>query len=329
MSLTHPAAPAWVRTRATSPRVPAQLDGRQLEQQGNEQDRPAPRPRARFDSVVVGLGYVGLPTAIALAFGGQQVHGVDADAGRLSDILRADVGLPPIERAQLRKVLDSGRLTISLDTRAIAQANTVIVCVPASVDQSRVPDLAPLRAACATVVAAATTGQVLVLTSTSYVGSTEELLVAPLRRRGLVVGEDVHVCFSPERVDPGAPSHAPELTPRVVGGATPACLEAGAEALAATCAGVHAVDSLEVAEFTQVMESTFRALNTAFFHEMAAAATRHGIEIAQIIEAAARSVIAPVVRSRQTLRITDEPCPNNPWLAVIPTLASSTWRPSA
>lgn len=327
MSLTQPAALDRVRPAAAAPRVPTQLDGRD---EGPWQG-PSPAPSTRFDSVVLGLGYVGLPTAIALAFGGQQVHAVDRDAARLRDILRDDVDLPPIERAQLRKVLASGRLTLSLDPRTISRANAVIVCVPTPVDEHRVPDLAPLRAACATVVAAATSGQVLVLTSTSYVGSTEELLVAPLRRRGLLVGEDIHVCFSPERVDPSAPSHAPELTPRVVGGATLACLKAGAEALAATCAGVHGVDTLEAAEFTQVLETTFRAVNTAFFHEMAEAATGLGLDIAQIIEAAARSAAPPAVRPhpRQTLRITEEPCPNNPWLAVIPTLASSTWRPSA
>ena len=149
-----------------------------------------------------------------------------------------------MQRAQLRKGLATGRLTVSNDSSAIGRAWTVVVCPTTPV----APNLKRLRDTCAAVVRAARRGQVLVLTGTPYVGAAVDLLVAPLLERGFVVGEDIHVCFSPEPGDPGSATHAPELTPRIIGGATPSCLEAGAEAIGATCAGALRMPTLEAAE---------------------------------------------------------------------------------
>jgi UDP-N-acetyl-D-glucosamine dehydrogenase len=233
MSLSQLPAPGRSRRSVSwRPRFPVQ------------QDRRSRAPGRLFDSVVIGLGYAGLPTAVSLAFAGQQVHGVDLDQARLTQILRDRTGLGGMLRTQLRKGLATGRLTVSNDASAIGRAWTIVVCPPTPEAQ----DLKPLRDTCAAVVHSARRGQVVVLTSTPYVGAAEDLLVAPLLRRGLVVGEDIHVCFSPEPGDPGSLTHAPELTPRIIGGATLSCLEAGVEAIGATCAGAVRMPTLEAAE---------------------------------------------------------------------------------
>ena len=167
---------------------------------------------------VVGLGYVGLPTALSLTEAGMAVVGYDVNESRLAAIKAQQIDLLPADHARLNRWLGSTQLVLTTEAAALSQVDTVVVCVPTPVDAHLVPDLSALAAACNSVVAHAVPGQTILLTSTTYVGCTRDLLVKPLHERGLVVGRDVFVAFSPERIDPGVAAHVPERTPRVVGG---------------------------------------------------------------------------------------------------------------
>jgi UDP-N-acetyl-D-glucosamine dehydrogenase len=249
---------------------------------------PARRAEAAPPAVaVVGLGYVGLPTALALHAAGTPVLGIDVSERRLVAIRSSAVDLPGTDVQRLEGALGDGRLRLSSIPAAVAAADAVIVCVPTPVDEQRRPDAGALRAACANVVAHARAGQTIVLTSTTYVGSTRELLVEPLAERGLRAGEDVFVAFAPERILPGDPTVEQRAVPRVVGGATARCTERTRELLAPTADRIHEVSSLEAAELTKLYENTFRAVNLAFANEMAGVSTHLGLDPVEIVDAAA------------------------------------------
>ncbi|HEY9241667.1 MAG TPA: nucleotide sugar dehydrogenase [Streptosporangiaceae bacterium] len=218
---------------------------------------------------IVGLGYVGLPTAVALHGAVRRSIGIDSNEQRLRDILarRADLGGP--DRERLAAALADGSLELTTDPAAAKAADAVIICVPTPVDSQQSPDLSALRAACATVVQHTRPGQVIILTSTSYVGTTRELLTEPLAARGLVAGTDVHVAFSPERIDPGNPDHVQRETPRVVGGATPACTTRAAGLIGRLTDAVYLVSSTDAAEATKLYENIFRAVTLALANEFA------------------------------------------------------------
>jgi UDP-N-acetyl-D-glucosamine dehydrogenase len=236
---------------------------------------------------VVGLGYVGLPTAIALAGRGCSVTGIDVSTARLGAIGSGAVDLLPSDLDRLADVLADERLRTTADASTLADASAVIICVPTPVDAQLTPDLGPLASACASVVEHARPGQMIVLTSTSYVGTTREHLVEPLERRGLRVGEDLHVAFSPERIDPGNAAFPQEVVPRVVGGVTARCTERASALIARVAPAVYPVSSPEVAELTKLHENTFRAVNIALANEMADLSRALGIEITEVIDAAA------------------------------------------
>ncbi len=244
-------------------------------------------PAAGGSVSVVGLGYVGLPTALALHRAGTAVIGIDVSERRLHAIRSHDVDLPAGDVERLRDALAGERLRLSSIPAAVAAADAVIVCVPTPVDERRRPDPRALRAACATVVEHARAGQTLVLTSTISVGTTRELLVEPLAERGLTAGADLHVAFAPERINPGDRTREQHAVPRVVGGATPACAGRARELLAPTTASIHEVSSLEAAELTKLYENTFRAVNLAFANEMAGVCTHLGLDPVEIVDAAA------------------------------------------
>ena len=236
---------------------------------------------------VVGLGYVGLPTALALLAAGNEVIGLDASEARLDAIRRRDVDLLPSDHERLAASLTGdaaegpaaegpaaegaadSRFTLTSDPARLADARTVLICVPTPVDRHQVPDLSAMAAACATAVAHAVPGQLLVLTSTTYVGTTRDLLVGPLAARGLVAGVDVFVAFSPERIDPGNSRHTQESTPRVVGGSGERSTRIAAAVLRRTAPSVHVLPSPEDAEMTKLWENTFRAVNIALANEFA------------------------------------------------------------
>ena len=218
---------------------------------------------------VLGLGYVGLPTGIGLAFGGAKVTGVDVSERRLQDIREGSVDLAAGEKERLQSALELNELMLTSSPGAIEAADAVVICVPTPVDDRLEPDLRPLRAACETVVAHARRDQVIVLTSTTYVGSTKELLAQPLAERGLRAGREVFVAFSPERIDPGNGRWDQNDVPRVVGGVTERCAREAAQVVGTVSAGVHVVSSCEAAEMTKLYENTFRAVNIALANEMA------------------------------------------------------------
>ena len=246
-----------------------------------------PRSTFRFDVACVGLGYVGLPTALAFHAARSRVLGFDVCAERLALIAAKRVDLLDSDQARLDHALGGDAFTLTDDPGLLAEAQVVIIAVPTPVDEYQLPDLAILRSACASVVANAVQGQIIILTSTSYVGSTQEMLVAPLAARGFTIGEDIHVAFSPERIDPGNDRHAHEDVARVVGGATPECARAAMAALGAYAINLFPVSSAEVAEMTKLFENTFRAVNIALANELAEISRAFKIDVAEVITAAA------------------------------------------
>jgi UDP-N-acetyl-D-glucosamine dehydrogenase len=191
-----------------------------------------------------------------------------------------------VDRQRLAAALASRSFVTTGQADATKDADVVIICVPTPVDEHLTPDLAPLRSACETVVRFARSGQLLVLTSTTYVGSTRDLLIEPLARRGLAVGSDVHVAFSPERIDPGNSTHTQERVPRVVGGATAACFERAAGVISRITPAVHMVGSPEAAEMTKLYENTFRAVNIALVNELADISRMFALDVIEVIDAA-------------------------------------------
>lgn len=232
--------------------------------------RTAARPGTAPLSVgVVGLGYVGLPTALGLYARGVPGIGVDVSAERLAAIRTGAVDLPDDDRAALAGALAAGGLRLTDDPALLSDVDAVVVCVPTPVDRHRVPDTTALRAACTAVVEHARAGQTIVLTSTSYVGTTREMLIDPLQRKGLRVGVDVCVAFSPERIDPGVPAHRQRETPRLVGGETPRCTERAARLIGYLTDAVYAVSTPEAAELAKLYENVYRAVNLALANEIA------------------------------------------------------------
>lgn len=240
-----------------------------------------------FDVAIVGLGYVGLPTALAYHAGGSRVIALDASSRRLRTIASRGADLIDTDRERLDTALRApAAFRLTGDVAELSRAAAVVVCVPTPVDARQVPDLTALRAACATVVAAARPGQLIMLTSTTYVGCTRDLVERPLRERGMRIGRDVFVTFSAERIDPGNIGFAQEMVPRVVGGATPECEEEGARLLARYADRVHRVSSLATAEMTKLLENTFRAVNIALANEFADICGALDVPVTEVIEAA-------------------------------------------
>lgn len=247
----------------------------------------APIPDFDYDVAIVGLGYVGLPTSLAFKASGRRVLGVDLSEDRLKMIEEERVDLVDDDRHRLARALRGRGYEITNDVSQLSRAAAVVVCVPTPVDLYLVPDLQMLRSACANVVEQAVPGQLLMLTSTSYVGSTRDLLSTPLAAKGLVAGTDVSVAFSAERINPGDQAYAHEDVPRVVGGETPSCCAAAASLLEAVTNNVHPVAGIGTAEMTKLVENTFRAVNIALANEFADICGTLGLEVMEVIEAAA------------------------------------------
>src|SRR5450755_1936262 len=235
---------------------------------------------------IVGLGYVGLPTAIALHGRCERIIGIDLSQQRLAQIAAGSADLTGPDQVELGAALADGSLELTADPTAVKAADAVIICVPTPVDGQYVPDLAALRGACASVAAHARPGQTLILTSTTYAGTTRELLAVPLEERGLRVGTDVFVAFSPERIDPGNADHLQRETPRVVGGITPACTERAAAVIGQLTDAVYLLSSPEAAEATKLYENIFRAVSLALANEFADACGALNLDPVEITLAA-------------------------------------------
>lgn len=250
---------------------------------------PTPNTSPAPHVALIGLGYVGLPTALALLSAGATVTGFDISENRIAAILAQDVELIPEDHERLARALAEtpSRLHLTSDPADLTAADAVIIAVPTPIGSDFTPDLGPVKAATAMVIKHARPGQTFILTSTTYVGCSHDLLSVPLTEAGFTVGKDVHVAFSPERIDPGNTVHTQATVTRVLGAATPACLDA-ARAIIELCAPrTHDVSSLEAAEMAKLIENTFRAVNIAWINEMADAARNLGLDISEVIDAAA------------------------------------------
>ncbi len=236
---------------------------------------------------VVGLSYAGLPSAMALRRAGFRIVGIDTSSSRLNDIRGGRAEILGGRGEDLRGHLGDESFVLTDKIEAVHAADLVLICVPTTVDRQRRPNPDTLKRTCASVVQHARAGQTLVLASTSYVGSTRELLVEPLAERGLRAGEHVFVAFSPERIDPGVPDHEQLRTPRVVGAATETCFAHASELLRHISRTLHRVSSPEAAEMVKLYESTFRAVNIALAFEMADACRAHNLDPIEVTDAAA------------------------------------------
>jgi nucleotide sugar dehydrogenase len=246
-----------------------------------------PQPTAfEFDVAIVGLGYVGLPTALAYHGSNSRVLALDVSERRIEVIKSNTADLLDVDRARLLVALDHPGFVLSTNPDDLRRAAAVIVCVPTPVDEHLIPDLSILKAATQMVVDQAVPGQVLMLTSTSYVGCTDDLLVKPLMSRGFTVGSDLFVAFSAERIDPGNASFDHDEVPRVVGGATAECEEEATKLLLRYVTNVHRVRSLAAAEMTKLLENTFRAVNIALANEFADICRSLDLNIADVVDAA-------------------------------------------
>jgi UDP-N-acetyl-D-glucosamine dehydrogenase len=236
---------------------------------------------------VVGVGYVGLPLAVEKAKVGFTVTGYDRNPIRV-DHLRAGLNyIRDVNDADLAKVVDTGRLRATLDFAEVGACDVIVICVPTPLTPNLDPDTSYIRSVGEQIAQYLHPGHLICLESTTYPGTTQELLLPLLERSGLQVGEEFFLCFSPERVDPGNTRYSTKNTNKIVGGVTPACLDAGSCFYEQTIQQVLRVSSPAVAEMTKVFENTFRSVNIALVNEMAMLCNRIGINIWEVVDAAA------------------------------------------
>jgi len=235
---------------------------------------------------VIGLGYVGLPLAVAFAEVGLEVIGVDVDAGKVAALMAGRSPIRDVPEEALRAALESGRFRATTDYGALAEVEAVLICVPTPYDAMRAPDLSYVRAAAEGLVPHLRRGHLVILQSTTYPGTTEEVVRPILERSGLRAGEDFDLAFSPERIDPGNREWTVRNTPKVVGGITARSTARAAALLERLGAPVHRVSSPRVAEMSKLLENIFRSVNIALVNELALLCERMGIDIWEVIEAA-------------------------------------------
>ncbi len=234
---------------------------------------------------VIGLGYVGLPLVVAFAEAGEHVVAVDIDENKVNAIELGESYIEDISSERLRAALPN--IDVSSHFAPLARTDAVLICVPTPLTPNREPDLRPLISASQALGHVVQNGQLVVLESTTYPGTTREELVPLLEHRGLRVGDGLNVAFSPERVDPGRTDFTLRTTPKVVGGMTPACTERAAELYGRVCDEVIRVSSPEAAEMSKLLENIFRSVNIALVNELAILAGRMNIDIWEVIDAAA------------------------------------------
>lgn len=245
------------------------------------------RLRATPTIGVIGLGYVGLPLAAAFAESGATVLGVDLDPGRVANVEAGRSYVEDVPTAALAAQVEAGRLSASDDVAALKDADAVIICVPTPLGKSKEPDISHIVAAANAVGGIIRRGQLVVLESTTYPGTTEEVLVPRLEAQGLRAGEDIFVAFSPERIDPANRQYTLRNIPKVVGGLTPACRELAAALYTRIATTIVPVSSPATAEMVKLVENTFRSVNIALANEFAIICRRLGISVWEVIAAAA------------------------------------------
>jgi UDP-N-acetyl-D-glucosamine dehydrogenase len=236
---------------------------------------------------IVGLGYVGLPTAVAFAESGFDVVGIDIDEKRCAGVNAGRSHIEDVEGTSVARLVEGGRLQAVTRIMDAGELDVIDICVPTPLDKSREPDIAAVMAAIGDAGATAHAGQRLILTSTTYPGTTIELLQPVIEAAGLVVGRDAFIAFSPERIDPGNTVFHMRNTPRIVGGVTATCTEIATELLVTVVDQVIPVSSPTAAEMTKLLENTFRSVNIALANEVAIMCGHLDLDVWEIIDAAA------------------------------------------
>ena len=236
---------------------------------------------------VVGLGYVGLPLAVEFAKAGFQVTGIDISAEKVRRVNAGDSYVGDISSATLAPLVESGKLRATTDFAAVRDLDTINICVPTPLRKTKDPDMSFIVSSCQEIARYFHPGMLVILESTTYPGTTDEVVLPMLTRSGLAAGRDFFLCFSPERVDPGNPHFQTANIPKVVGGVTAACTEMGRLFYSQALEKVVAVSSTQVAEMVKLLENTFRMINIGLVNEIALMCDRIGINVWEVIDAAA------------------------------------------
>ncbi len=236
---------------------------------------------------VIGLGYVGLPLAMEFALGGCRVLGVDVDPGKPELLAQRKSYLKHFPDTKISAAMDTGNLMATTDFSVLSEADAILIAVPTPLGQSRQPDLSYVVNSCRETSRYLKPGQLVILESTTYPGTTRDEMVPVLEESGLKAGVDFHVAFSPEREDPGNKNFNTRTIPKLVGGLTSDCTSASVFVYEFAIDNVVPVSSPEVAEMAKIMENTYRAVNIALVNELKVLAHRMGIDIWEVIDAAA------------------------------------------
>ncbi|MGH7574076.1 MAG: nucleotide sugar dehydrogenase [Longimicrobiales bacterium] len=236
---------------------------------------------------VIGLGYVGLPLALELARSGYRTIGFDLNPDVIASIMAGSSRIGDVSSDRLRAYVGEGLLSATTDMTRLAECEAVAICVPTPLSKTKDPDLSFVAAATESVRAALRPGQLIVLESTTYPGTTREVLLPILEQSGLAAGLDFFLCYSPERVDPGNAVWQTKNTPKVIGGVTPECAAAGRMFYETVFDTVVPVETVETAELVKVYENTFRMINSALVNELAQVCDRLGVDVWDVIDAAA------------------------------------------
>lgn len=235
---------------------------------------------------VIGLGYVGLPLAVTAVESGVRVIGYDLDEKKIQSILNGKSYITDITSERLAAAVKTGIFRVTGDESMISEADVISICVPTPLSKTREPEMSYVEAAAETVARNLRKGQVVILESTTYPGTTREVILPHVEKNGFEVGKDVFVAFSPERVDPGNSRYTIKNTPKVVGGVTEKCTELASSFYRLFIDTVYPVSSPEVAEMTKLLENIFRAVNIALVNEIMLLCDRMGINVWEVIDAA-------------------------------------------
>src|SRR5262249_24010992 len=236
---------------------------------------------------VVGLGYVGLPLAVAFAEAGFHVIGFDTDAARVAALNAGICHIPDVAGDAFRRLVERGAFEATSDPERLGEADTVSICGPTPLRKTRDPDISYVVDATEQIARRLRRDQLIVLESTTYPGTTEELVLPMLQRTGLVVGRDFYLAFSPERIDPGNTRFTLRNTPKVIGGVTEECGRMAGALYGSVVERVVPVSSPMVAEMVKLLENTYRAVNIGLANELAQIANVLGVDVWEVVEAAA------------------------------------------
>ncbi len=236
---------------------------------------------------IVGAGYVGLPLAVEFARAGQAVVCIEADERKVAAIRRGESYIEDVPSALLAELHTAGTLSATADIAAAAAADAIIICLPTPLSRNREPDLSIVTAATRDIAGILRQGHLVVLESTTYPGTTRDVLRPILESGGLVAGRDFHLAMSPERVDPGRTDFTIRTTPKVVGGLTPACLERALDLYGICVEHLVPVSSCDAAELTKLLENIFRSVNIALVNELAMLCNRMELNVWEVVAAAA------------------------------------------